>query len=108
MFLMFALRNLWGYNKIVITSFLHKGLQKFYQKGTTAGIQKKHEKKLRLILSNLDLSEQPDDMDLPSLYMHKLKGDKKDIWSVRVSGNWRITYRFVDKDIELVNYEDYH
>jgi len=47
-------------------------------------------------------------MDLPGLFMHKLKGDKKDIWSVRVSGNWRITYRFIGKDVELVNYEDYH
>jgi proteic killer suppression protein len=67
-----------------------------------------HEKKLRLILSNLDQTESPDDMDLPGLFMHKLKGDKKDIWSVRVSGNWRITYRFIGKDVELVNYEDYH
>ena len=47
-------------------------------------------------------------MDLPGLFMHRLKGNKKDIWSVRVSGNWRITYRFVGKDVELVNYEDYH
>lgn len=88
----------------MIKSFLHKGLQKFYLRGSTAGIQKKH----RLILSNLDQTETPDDMDLPGLFMHKLKGDKKDIWSVRVSGNWRITYRFIDKDVELVNYEDYH
>lgn len=92
----------------MIKSFLHKGLQKFYSKGTTAGIQKKHENKLRLILSNLDQSETPDDMDLPGLHMHRLKGDKKDVWSVRVSGNWRITYRFIGKDVELVNYEDYH
>ena len=92
----------------MIKSFLHKGLQKFYLKGTTAGIQKNHENKLRLILSNLDQSEIPDDMDLPGLFMHRLKGNKKNIWSVRVSGNWRITYRFVGKDVELVNYEDYH
>ena len=59
-------------------------------------------------MSNLDQAETPDDMDLPGLFMHKLKGDKKDIWSVRVSGNWRITYRFIGKDVELVNYEDYH
>ena len=40
--------------------------------------------------------------------MHQLKGDRKDIWSVRVSGNWRVTYRFVGDDVEIVNYEDYH
>ena len=100
--------NLLGYIIAMIKSFLHKGLQKFYLKGTTAGIQKNHENKLRLILTNLDQSEIPDDMDLPGLFMHRLKGNKKDIWSVRVSGNWRITYRFVGKDVELVNYEDYH
>lgn len=71
--------------------FIHKGLCKFYASGGAAGIQKKHKKKLRLILANLDQAEEPDDMDLPGLFMHRLKGDKKDIWSARVSGNWRIT-----------------
>ena len=92
----------------MIKSFTHKGLQKFYAKGTTSGIQKKHENKLRLILTNLDQAETPDDMDLPGLYMHKLKGNRNDIWSVRVSGNWRVTYRFVGRDVEIVDYEDYH
>ena len=71
----------------MIKSFIHKGLQKFYASGNTAGIQKKHEKKLRLILTNLDQAQISDDMDLPGLFMHKLKGDRKNIWSVRVSGN---------------------
>lgn len=92
----------------MIKSFIHKGLEKYYSKGITSGIQKKHEKKLRLILTNLDQATIPDDMDLPGLYMHKLKGDRKDIWSVRVSGNWRVTYMFVGQDVEIVNYEDYH
>lgn len=92
----------------MIKSFLHKGLQRFYQTGRTSGIQVKHEKKLRLILTNLDQAQEPDDMDLPGLFMHSLKGDRKGCWSVRVSGNWRITYRFDGTDVELVNYEDYH
>jgi len=92
----------------MIKSFIHKGLRKFYASGSTAGVQKKHEKKLRLILTNLDQSQEPDDMDLPGLFMHQLKGDRKDIWSVRVSGNWRLTYRFSGRDVEIVNYEDYH
>ena len=90
----------------MIKSFIHKGLRKFYDSGSTAGIQKKHEKKLRLILANLDQAGEPDDMDLPGLFMHQLKGERKDIWSVRVSGNWRITYRFTGRDVEIVNYED--
>jgi proteic killer suppression protein len=92
----------------MIKSFIHKGLRKFYASGSTAGIQKRHEKKLRLILTNLDQAQEPDDMDMLGLFMHQLKGDGKDIWSVRVSGNWRLTYKFTDRDVEIVNYEDYH
>jgi len=92
----------------MIKSFIHKGLRKFYASGSTAGIQKRHEKKLRLILTNLDQAQEPDDMDMPGLFMHQLKGDRKDIWSVRVSGNWRLTYRFTERDVEIVNYEDDH
>src|SRR5690554_7297887 len=84
----------------MIKNFIHKGLQRFYSSGNTSGIQTKHEKKLRLILTNLEQAATPDDMDLPGLFMHQLKGDRKDIWSVRVSGNWRVTYRFVGDDVE--------
>lgn len=92
----------------MIKSFIHKGLRKFYTSGGTAGIQKKQEKKLRLILANLDQAEEPNDMVLPGLFMHQRQGERKDIWSVRVSGNWRITYKFTGRDVEIVNYEDYH
>ena len=92
----------------MITSFIHKGLEKFYKTGTTSGIQANHAKRLRLILSNLDQAESPDDMDLPGLRLHELKGNRKGIWSVTVSGNWRVTFRFVGRNPEIVNYEDYH
>ncbi len=92
----------------MIQSFLHKGLERFYQSGNSSGIQNKHIKKLQLILSNLDQAETPDDMNLPGLGLHKLKGHRQDILSVKVSGNWRVTFRFVKQDIEIVNYEDYH
>lgn len=92
----------------MIKSFKHKGLERFYMRGSTAGIQSVHAKKLRLILSNLDQAESPDDMDLPGLRLHELKGDRKGIWSVTVSGNWRVTFRFNGRDAEIVNYEDYH
>ena len=92
----------------MIKSFKHKGLERFYIRGTTAGIQSVHAKRLRLILSNLDQAESPDDMDLPGLRLHPLRGDKKGVWSVSVSGNWRVTFRFNGRDAEIVNYEDYH
>jgi proteic killer suppression protein len=92
----------------VITGFIHKGLEKFYKTGKTSGIQIKHAKRIRLILSNLDQAVNPYDMDLPGLRLHELKGNRKEIWSVTVSGNWRITFQFKGKDAALVNYEDYH
>jgi proteic killer suppression protein len=92
----------------MIKSFKHKGLERFYIRGTTAGIQVAHAKRLRLILSNLDQAESPADMDLPGLRLHPLRGDKKGAWSVSVSGNWRVTFRFNGRDAEIVNYEDYH
>ena len=92
----------------MILSFLHKGLAKFYKNGNKAGIQANHAKRLRLILSNLDQAECPEDMDLPGLRLHELTGKRKGIWSVWVSGNWRVTFRFNGQNVEIVNYEDYH
>ena len=82
----------------MITSFIHKGLERFYKTGKSSGIQAKHAKRLRLILSNLEQAESPDDMDLPGLRLHALKGSRKNIWSVTVSGNWRVTFRFNGRD----------
>lgn len=92
----------------MIISFVHKGLERFYRNGKTSGIQAKHVQRLRLILTNLDQAETADDMDLPGLRLHPLKGSRKGTWSVTVSGNWRVTFRFTGRDVEIVNYEDYH
>ena len=92
----------------MIRSFKHKGLERFFRKGTKSGIQAKHASRLRLILGRLNASTIPTDMDLPGLGLHSLSGNKSGIWSVKVSGNWRVTFRFVDDHAEIVNYEDYH
>jgi toxin HigB-1 len=92
----------------MIISFKHKGLERFYKTGSVSGIQAAHARRLSLILSNLDQAESSDDMDLPGLRLHELKGNLKGVWSVTVNGNWRITFRFVGVNAELVNYEDYH
>lgn len=92
----------------MIRSFKHKGLERFFLKGTKSGIQAKHASRLRLILGRLNASVNAQDMNLPGLYLHSLKGDKGDIWSVQVSGNCHVTFRFVKGDAEIVNYEDYH
>ena len=92
----------------VIRSFKHKGLERFFLRGTKAGIQAPHALKLRLVLSRLHAAVAPKDMDLPGLHLHQLEGSSKGVWSVRVSGNWRITFRFEGPDSVDVNYEDYH
>ncbi len=93
---------------VVIKSFAHKGLEKYFLVGNAAGIQAIHANKLRLILAQLDKAKVIDDMDIPALRLHELKGTRKGIWSVTVQANWRVTFRFVDGDAEVVNYEDYH
>jgi len=86
----------------------HKGLQRFFETGSKSGIQAQHADRLRLILAQLSAATKPEDMALPGLVLHPLKGDRKGVWSVRVSGNWRITFVFAGTDLDLVDYEDYH
>ena len=93
---------------MVIRSFRHKGLQRFFESGSKAGIQPGHAVRLRLILGRLEASTSPADMDLPGLVLHPLKGSRKGFWSVRVSGNWRVTFTFTGTDADVVDYEDYH
>ena len=92
----------------MIVSFAHKGMKRFYETGSKAGIQPRHAEKLQRILSNLDVAESPEDMDLPGYRLHELEGRRKGIWSLTVQPNWRVTFRFIGTDVELVNYEDYH
>ena len=101
--------NYTGYNSsVAIVSFRHKGLEKYFTTGSLAGIQPKHADRLRLILGRLNASVGPEDMSLPGLGLHELKGNRKGTWTVKVSGNWRVTFRFEGKNAELVDYEDYH
>ena len=66
------------------------------------------DKRLRLILAQLDKAKTVKDMDIPALRLHELKGASKGTWSVSVQANWRVTFRFADGDAEIVNYADYH
>jgi proteic killer suppression protein len=92
----------------VIRGFRHKGLGRFFETGSKSGIQAQHAEKLRLILARLNAATAPRDMALPGLNLHPLKGGRKGTWAVSVSANWRITFRFVEKDADAVDYEDYH
>ena len=92
----------------MIQSFRDRGLEGFYSTGKRSASKAKNANRLRLILGRLNASTSPADMDLPGLYRHQLTGDREETWSVRVSGNWRVTFRFNGVHAEVVDYEDYH
>ena len=92
----------------MIKSFRHAGLEKFYRTDSKAAIQPAHATKLRRQLTLLDASSSPQDMNVPGWQLHALKVRLKDQWSVRVNGNWRITFKFEGEDAILVDYQDYH
>lgn len=93
---------------MAIKSFRHKGLERFFATGNKRGIQAKHADRLRLILGRLNAATDPRDLNLPGLGLHELKDARKGTWAVKVSGNWRITFGFAQKNAERVDYEDYH
>ena len=92
----------------MIRGFRHKGLAKFFETGSKAGVQAQHVERLRLISGRLSAATAPRDMALPGLNLPPLRGDRKGAWAVSVSGNWRVTFTFVGKDADAVDYEDYH
>jgi len=92
----------------VIRSFKHKGLARFFKTGSKSGIQSQHAERLRLILGRLNAAAIPEDMGLPWLRLHPLKGSRKGTCAVWVSGNWRVTFKFAGVDAAVVDYEDYH
>ncbi|MCU0939700.1 MAG: type II toxin-antitoxin system RelE/ParE family toxin [Burkholderiaceae bacterium] len=92
----------------MIRGFVHKGLEAFFRDGSKAGIQTAHAKRLRVQLGRLDGAKSEADMQFPGWRLHPLKGDLAGHWAVWVSGNWRLTFRFEDRDAVDVNYLDYH
>ncbi|HEX7391086.1 MAG TPA: type II toxin-antitoxin system RelE/ParE family toxin [Acidiphilium sp.] len=92
----------------MIVSFRHKGLEGFYNTGSRRGIQPAHARKLGMILDALDAAAKAAELELPAFRLHGLKGDLAGHWSIWVNGNWRVTFRFVGTDVELVDYRDSH
>jgi toxin HigB-1 len=92
----------------MIKTIKHKGLGRFYNTSSLSGIQAHHVRRLQLILTRLDASVCPEDMNLPGLHLHKLKGQLKDFYSVTVQANWRIIFRFESDNAYDVDYVDYH
>ena len=92
----------------MIKSFKHKGLERLFIKGSPSGVEVHFAPRTTLILDAIDAAEQVKELDLPGLRLHRLKGDKRNLWSVRVSANWRITFEFENGDAYILDLEDYH
>ena len=92
----------------MILSFRHKGLERFFAMGSTRGIQAIHAARLRELLTALNVARGPHDLARPSWRLHGLSGDKAGFHAVTVQANWRLTFRFVGQNVELLDYLDYH
>lgn len=92
----------------MIKSFQHKGLKIFFETGSKAGIIPDHAPKLSRQLLRLDIAGSVDDVNLPGWRLHALAGELAGYYAIKVSGNWRITFKFEGEDVVLVDYVDYH
>jgi len=92
----------------MILTMRHKGLEQFFRTGSLAGIQPVHAKRLRELLTALNVAKGPQDLNRPSWRLHGLSGDRAGFHALTVQANWRLTFRFVGQDVELLDYLDYH
>lgn len=92
----------------MIKSIANKPLRLFYQKDDGSKLPASQLGKIGLIMGLLDAAVKPEDMDFPGSGLHKLSGELKDYWAVKVNANYRIIFRFEDEGVTDVDYLDYH
>ncbi len=91
----------------MIQNFKSRELRRYWQTGQTRGLNADRIAKLHRMLDALDCAEEPEDMNIPGFHFHELKGARKGVFSLRVSGNWRLTFEWDDAPVN-VDLEDYH
>ena len=101
-------RNPIGYSGVMIKTFKHKGLERFFFTGNKKGIKPEHATRLERILDRLNAADDIRDMNYPGSNLHKLTGKKQDQHAVNVSGNWILFFDFIDGHAYVVDYDDYH
>ena len=94
---------------VKIRSFVHKGLRKLYLEDSTKGLASDAVDKLRAMLTFLQDMQNPEKLRaLPLWKAHQLTGERKGVWSLNVTRNWRLTFQIKDGEIWDIDYEDYH
>jgi proteic killer suppression protein len=91
----------------VIGGFRHKGLEELYLSGKTRRIGASKTRKCARILQLLEAAARPEDLNIAGFRFHRLQGSEKR-WSVRVTGNYRITFGWLGESALDIDYEDYH
>jgi toxin HigB-1 len=92
----------------MIQSFSSKSLEKLFVEGIASGIPPEYQRKIMARLEVIDSAQTVNEIRLPGYNLHELKGDRKGTWAVKVSGNWRITFKFHEHHASDVDLEDYH
>lgn len=92
----------------MIKNFRHKGLKQLFERGERRKVQAEHADKLERILARLEEADSHSNMALPGFRLHPLKGELAGFWSVSVSGNWRVIFRFENGNAMDVDLIDYH
>ena len=92
----------------MIVSFRHKGLKEFFETGSKRAISADLAVRIARRLDVLEAAQELSDIDAHGFNLHRLKGTRQDEWAISVSGNWRITFRFVKGEVLDINLEDYH
>jgi proteic killer suppression protein len=82
----------------VIRTFRHRGLKRLFEQGDPSRLRADQASRISDVLAHLDQAVKPLDLNLPGYRLHPLKGGLKGMWSVTISGNWRIVFRFADGD----------
>ena len=91
----------------MVGTFRHKGLEELYLTGKTRRIGSDHIRKCVRILQLLEVGARPEDMNIAGLHFHVLRGNPKR-WSVRVTGNYRVTFGWSGENVLDIDLEDYH
>ena len=92
----------------MIVGFKHKGLKRLYERGERQGIGASMLARVEEILAILDAAESIEEMDIPGFRLHPLTGNLKGFWSIRVTGNWRMIFRFEQGEASDIDLIDYH
>ncbi|MEG4013616.1 MULTISPECIES: type II toxin-antitoxin system RelE/ParE family toxin [unclassified Microcoleus] len=92
----------------MIQTFKNKAVERLLREGNAKGIPTELEKRTRARLEVIDTAIIIDDIRIPGYDLHELKGDRQGTWSIKVSGNWRITFTFQDNNAYDIDLEDYN